>query len=152
MGIDQVKVFLYSYYNVKKTLADRLTFLISNLGIMQKDFAHRIKYTQAYVSMVLSGVKPSPGSRFIDAICREFSVNPEWLTAGKGEVFTISGLPLSSGKAEILAKFRLLPDDKQKVIEDIIDGFLQKSMADEIDDKAKKKIFYQKSSHKDNKG
>jgi transcriptional regulator with XRE-family HTH domain len=123
---------------VKKTLADRLAFLISNLGIMQKDFAHRIKYTQAYVSMVLSGAKPSPGSRFIDAICREFSVNPEWLANGKGEVFSIPGLPLSSGKAEILAKFRLLPDDKQKVIEEIIDSFLQKSMAED-DSGAKKK-------------
>jgi len=139
MGIDPVKIFLYNYHKMKKTLADRLAFLISNLGIMQKDFAHRIKYTQAYVSMVLSGVKPSPGSRFIDAICREFSVNPEWLAGGKGEVFTIPGLPLSSGKAEILAKFRLLPDDKQKVVEDIIDGFLQKSMADVTVDKAKKK-------------
>ena len=139
MGIDPVNAFLYSYYNVKKSLADRVAFLISELGIMQKDFAHRIKYTQAYISMVLSGAKPSPGARFIDAICREFSVNPEWLTNGKGEVFSIPGVPLSSGKAEILAKFRLLPDDKQKVVEDIIDGFLQKSMADKIENKTKKK-------------
>jgi len=139
MGIDLVNVIVYSYYNVKKTLADRLAFLISELGIMQKDFAHKIRYTQAYISMVISGAKPSPGRRFIDAICREFSVNPEWLTSGKGEVFSIPGVPLSSGKAEILAKFRLLPDDKQKVIEDIIDGFLQKSMADVTVDKAKKK-------------
>jgi transcriptional regulator with XRE-family HTH domain len=129
MGIDIVNVFLFIYYNVKKTLAGRLAFLISELGIMQKDFARRIKYTQAYVSMVISGAKPSPGSRFIDAICREFNVNPEWLSDGKGEVFSIPGLPLSSGKAEILAKFRLLPDDKQKVIEEKIDGFLQKSLA-----------------------
>jgi len=139
MGIDPVNAFLYSYYSVKKSLTDRVAFLISELGIMQKDFAHRIKYTQAYISMVLSGAKPSPGTRFIDAICREFSVNPDWLTNGKGEVFSIPGLPLSSGKAEILAKFRLLPDDKQQVVEDIIDGFLQKSMADSTDDKAKKK-------------
>jgi len=89
--------------------------------------------------MVISGAKPSPGRRFIEAICREFSVNPEWLTSGKGEVFSIPGLPLSSGKAEILAKFRLLPDDKQKVIEDIIDGFLQKSMAVDERNVAKKK-------------
>jgi len=139
MGIDPVIGFLYSYYNVKKTLADRIAFLISELGILQKDFANRIKYTQAYVSMVLSGAKPSPGRRFIDAICREFSVNPEWLAGGKGEIFTIPGLPLSSGKAEILAKFRLLPEDKQKVVEDIIDGFLQKSMAGDSGAKKKKK-------------
>jgi transcriptional regulator with XRE-family HTH domain len=116
---------------VKKTLAGRLAFLISNLGIMQRDFARRIQYTQAYVSMVLSGAKPSPGRRFIEAICREFGVNPEWLTNGRGEVFVIPGLPLSSGKVEILAKFRLLPYDKQQVIEEIIDGFLLKAMSGE---------------------
>jgi len=113
---------------VKKSLAGRLAFLISSLGIMQRDFARRIKYTQAYVSMVLSGTKPSPGRRFIDAVCREFSVNPEWLTSGKGEIFSIPGLPLSSEKTEILAKFRLLPEDKQRVVEEIIDGFLQKTI------------------------
>jgi len=139
MGIDPVKNFFYSYNNVKKTLADRLAFLISELGIMQRDFAHKIKYTQAYISMVLSGAKPSPGSRFIDAICREFSVNPEWITTGKGEVFSIPDLPLSSGKAEIMAKFRLLPEDKQRVVEDIIDGFLQKSMVCDNSEAMKKK-------------
>jgi transcriptional regulator with XRE-family HTH domain len=131
MGIDPVKVLFYSYRNVKKTLAGRLAFLISNLGIMQRDFARRIQYTQAYVCMVLSGAKPSPGPRFIEAICREFSVNPEWLANGKGEVFTIPGLPLSSGKAEILVKFRLLPEDRQQVVEEIIDCFLLKTMSDE---------------------
>jgi transcriptional regulator with XRE-family HTH domain len=113
---------------VKKTLADRLAFLISSLGIMQRDFARKIQYTQAYVSMVLSGTKPSPGRRFIDAVCREFSVNPEWLTGGKGEIFSIPGLPLSAEKTEILVKFRLLPEDKQRVVEEIIDGFLQKTI------------------------
>jgi transcriptional regulator with XRE-family HTH domain len=113
---------------VKKTLADRLAFLLSSLGIMQRDFARKIRYTQAYVSMVLRGAKPSPGRRFIDAVCREFSVNPEWLTGGKGKIFSIPGLPLSAEKTEILVKFRLLPEDKQRVVEEIIDGFLQKTI------------------------
>jgi transcriptional regulator with XRE-family HTH domain len=123
---------------VKKTLAERVSFLISELGIMQKDFAHRINYTQAYISLVVSGAKPITSQRFIEAICREFSVNREWLTDGKGEVFSISGLPLSADKAEIMAKLRLLPDDKQKVIEEIIDGFLLKTMTGKTDKKKKK--------------
>jgi hypothetical protein len=56
----------------------------------------------------------------------------------QGEVFTIPGLPLSSGKAEILAKFRLLPEDKQRG-EEIIDGLLQKSMAADNNGAKKKK-------------
>jgi transcriptional regulator with XRE-family HTH domain len=116
---------------VKKTLADRLTFLISDLGIKQLDFARRIKFAQSYVSMVLSGEKTTPSPRFLEAVCREFSVNPEWLKTGKGEIFTIPGLPLPVEKANILAKFQLLPPDKQQAIEDIIDAFLLKSMSDE---------------------
>jgi transcriptional regulator with XRE-family HTH domain len=116
---------------VKKTMADRLTFLISSLGIKQLDFARRIQFAQSYVSMVLSGDKTTPGHRFLDAVCREFSVNPEWLKTGKGEIYTIPGLPLSAEKARVMAKFQLLPPEKQQVIENIIDAFLLKSMSDE---------------------
>ncbi|MDR0447856.1 MAG: helix-turn-helix transcriptional regulator [Treponema sp.] len=116
---------------MEKTLAGRLAFLISNLGIKQLDFARRIQFAQSYVSMVLRGTKPSPGPRFINAVCREFSVNPEWLTNGKEPVYTLSGLPMSTGKAEILAKFKLLPKKKQQVVEDIIDAFLLKAMTGE---------------------
>ena len=104
-----------------------MAYLISSLGMKQLDFAGRIHFAQSYVSMVLSGAKASPGPRFIDAVCREFSVNPEWLRNGKGETFKVSGLPLSSEKAKILAKFQLLPPEKQKAIEDIIDAFLLKA-------------------------
>ena len=116
---------------MNKTLADRLAFLISNFGIMKREFARKIQFTPSYVSMVLSGVKPSPSPRFINAICREFSVNPEWLKTGKGEIYTIPGLPLSTEKANVLAKFQLLPPEKQQAIEDIIDAFLLKTMNDE---------------------
>ena len=116
---------------MKKTLADRLTFLISGLGIKQLDFARRIRFAQSYVSMVLSGDKTNPGPRFLEAVCREFNVNLEWLNTGKGEIYTIHGLPLSTEKAKVLAKFLLLSPEKQQVIEDIIDAFLLKTMSDE---------------------
>ena len=116
---------------MKKTLADRLAFLISSLGIKQLDFARRIRFAQSYVSMVLSGDKTNPGPRFLEAVCREFSVNSEWLNTGKGEIYAIPGLPLPTEKANVLAKFQLLPPEKQKAIEDIIDAFLLKTMSDE---------------------
>ena len=116
---------------MKKTLADRLAFLISDLGIKQLDFAQKIQFAQSYVSMVLSGAKTSPGPRFIDAVCREFSVNPDWLKNGKDPVYIIPDVPLSAEKAKILIKFQLLPPEKQQAIEDIIDAFLLKSMTDD---------------------
>jgi transcriptional regulator with XRE-family HTH domain len=114
-----------------KTLASRLEFLISNLGIKQLDFAQRIHFTQSYVSMVLSGVKTSPSSRFFDAVCREFNVNLEWIKNGKGDTYTIPGLPLQSEDAELLAKFHLLPPSEQKIVEEIINAFLLKTMSAE---------------------
>jgi len=113
---------------MKKTLGGRLDFLLSNLGIKQLDFARRIHFTQSYVSMVLSGVKTSPSPRFFDAICREFSVNPEWLANGKGDVYFIPGQSLRTEDAELLAKYRLLPSGEQRIIEEIINAFLLKSM------------------------
>ena len=123
---------------MKKTLGGRLDFLISNLGIKQMDFAQRIHFTQSYVSMVLTGVKTSPSVRFLDAICREFNVNPEWLKNGKGDVYAIPGQSLQSDDAELMAKFRLLPSGEQQVIEEIINAFLLKSMTGEDGKKSKK--------------
>ena len=116
--------------NVKKSLADRLDSLISDLGIKQQDFARRIEFAGSYVSMVLSGAKTRPGPRFINAVCREFSVNPEWLVHGKEPVFSIPGVPLPPEKAEVLAKFLLLPDGRQRAVEDMIDALLLKTMTE----------------------
>jgi len=129
--IDYPVLLNYIKYLMKKTLAGRLEFLISNLGIKQLDFARRIHFTQSYISMVLTGAKTSPSSRFFDAICREFNVNPEWLAKGKGDVYTIPGQSLPTEDAELLAKYRLLPSGEQQIIEEIINAFLMKTMAGE---------------------
>ncbi|MDR0495840.1 MAG: helix-turn-helix domain-containing protein, partial [Treponema sp.] len=100
---------------MKKTLADRLAFLISSLGIRKPDFARRIQYTHAYLLMVLSGAKPEPGHRFINAVCHEFGVNPEWLLNGKEPVFSVPGLPLPPEWTDTVAKFLMLSNERQKV-------------------------------------
>jgi len=124
---------------MSKTLASRLEFLISNLGIKQLDFAQRIHFTQSYVSMVLSGTKTSPSPRFLDAVCREFNVNPEWLKSGKGDTYTIPGLPMQPEDAELLAKYHLLPLSEKKIVEEIINAFLFKTMTSETGNGTKKK-------------
>jgi len=115
---------------VNKTLADRLAFLISTLGVKNTDFARRIQYTHSYVCMVLSGATADPGHRFINAVCREFSVNPEWLVNGKEPIFSIPCLPFQPVRADALAKFLSLSDERQKAVEDIINAFLHEDMAE----------------------
>jgi len=127
---------------MKKVLANRLVLLISHLGIKKIDFAQRINFSQSYTSMVLNGIKTNPSSRFYDAVCREFSINPEWLKSGKGEMFAIPGLSASSIDAEILAKLRLLPSSEQKMIEGVINTLLMKTMTEQEE----------KTSHRGHKG
>jgi len=103
-----------------------MELLISNLRITRKDFAEKINFSQSYVTMVTNGTKPAPSKRFLDAVCRVFCVNPEWLTEGKGDMFAPQGLSASSLKTEILVKLDLLPLKEQKAVEDIIDAFLSK--------------------------
>ena len=76
--------------------------------------------------MVLSGAMPKPGRRFVNAICREFNVNPEWLINGTEPVFSMPELPLPPERAEVLAKYLMLSNEKQKMIEEMIDAFLLK--------------------------
>jgi len=120
-------------------LADRLTLLISHLGIKKIDFSRKIHFSQSYTSMVLGGIKTNPSGRFYEAVCREFSVNPEWLKNGKGEMFTIPGLAASSIDAEILAKLRLLPPSEQQMIEGVINTLLMKAMTEQESKKKKVK-------------
>ena len=114
---------------MKDTLAGRLAFLISKLGLTQQEFARRIQYTQAYISTVLNGVKTKPGHRFITAVCREFNVNPDWLGGGKEPMFSIPGVPLPPERAELLARIFMLPDDKQAIIRDIVDAYWAKAVS-----------------------
>jgi len=114
------------FRSVRKSLTDRMELLISNLRITRKDFAEKINFSQSYVTMVTNGTKPAPSKRFLDAVCREFSVNPEWLTDGKGDMFAPQGLEASPLKTEILVKLNLLPPQEQKTVEDIIDAFLSR--------------------------
>lgn len=65
---------------------ERVKWLRANLGLTQTDFGSRINISQNYVWMIEKGERV-PGDRTIKDICREFSVNEEWLRSGIGEPF-----------------------------------------------------------------
>jgi len=109
-------------------LADRLDYLLSSLNINQREFAERAGFTQSYISLILNGSKKTPSARFFNAVSREFSVNPEWLNSGTGEVFAVPGLSLSSSDAEIVARYKLLPPEDQSIVDEIINALLLKTM------------------------
>ena len=119
--------FFYSICNVESTLSQRIEILFTELGINQMDFARITGFGQSYISQILSGSKTNPRPGFYAIVNREFNVNPEWLKNGKGEVFTLPGGAVDVD-ADILAKYRRLPKTERRLIEDMINALLAKSM------------------------
>jgi transcriptional regulator with XRE-family HTH domain len=115
---------------VKSTLPQRLERLFADLGVNQMNFARRTGYEQPYISQILNGIKPSPSERFYKIVSREFNVNPEWIKTGKGKIYTMPGGIGGDETDEVFAKFYLLPKSEQRLIEDMINALLVKSMSD----------------------
>lgn len=67
-------------------LNNRIKQLRKALSLTQQQFANRLGIKRNTVATYEVG-KSNPSDAAINLICREFSVNEEWLRAGKGEMF-----------------------------------------------------------------
>lgn len=67
----------------KMTINERISELIDELNIKQKDFAYKIKLKPNTLSMIRSG-KRAVTDRVISDICREFNISEVWLREGLG--------------------------------------------------------------------
>lgn len=57
------------------------------LGLSQDEFGRRLGVTRGAITNIeLHKVEPKP--LFVDLVCREFSVNKDWLETGVGEMFS----------------------------------------------------------------
>ena len=92
------------------------------------EFSQRTGFGQSYISQILNGSKTNPSSHFFKIVCREFNISHEWLKNGKGGVYSLPSGADNTEDAEILAKFRLLPEQERRIIEDMINALLVKSM------------------------
>jgi transcriptional regulator with XRE-family HTH domain len=117
---------------MKSTLPQRLERIFTDLGVNQIDLARRTGFGQSYISQILAGYKSNPSERFYLTVSREFNVNPEWLKTGKGDVYFIPDGNGQNIDAEILAKYRLLPLQEQRIIEDMINALLVKQSSENM--------------------
>lgn len=73
---------------------DRITIIRKELALHDDvDFANAIKYSQGYISEILSGKKPVPktmGQRLEDNL----NINRRWFETGSGEMFAQTGIKL----------------------------------------------------------
>ncbi|MBQ9942038.1 MAG: helix-turn-helix transcriptional regulator [Christensenellaceae bacterium] len=111
-------------------LADRLAHLINKLGIKKGEFAGHIGFSQAYISMLLSGKKNNPSSRFVDAVCHKFHIDPQWLLYGEGEMFSAPAADLSASDLSLLQKYRTLPLSEQQLVDQLMDAMILKNYSE----------------------
>lgn len=93
---------------------ERIKELRKTLGLSQEAFAERLGIKGSAVSLVECG-RRNVTTQNINAICREFGVNEEWLRTGSGDMFEemsraekaaqIVGAALGSGDEFILNTF-----------------------------------------------
>lgn len=89
-------------------IGERISALISELGIKRVQFANSINVDQSYISQLTAG-KRTPSDRTISDICREFRVSEVWLRTGEGEMFLRQ--TESEQLAEITTRMELDQDD-----------------------------------------
>ena len=101
-------------------MKDRVKELRKMKGLNQKEFGAKIGLSQRAVSEIETGMN-SLTERNFDAICKAFSVNPEWLRHGVGEIFMeahesllqsiIEEFELTDGEVVLLKTFLELPSE-----------------------------------------
>ena len=69
-----------------ETIAERISWIISDKGYTKTAFAKKINVSQPFISQVVTGTA-SPSDRTIADICREFDVNEDWLRTGQGDPY-----------------------------------------------------------------
>lgn len=81
-----------------ETIAERISWLISDKGYTKTAFAKKINVSQPFISQVVTGAA-SPSDRTIADICREYDVNEDWLRTGQGDPY------IQLSRDEALAQF-----------------------------------------------
>lgn len=107
-------------------LQERLKLLIDTLGIKKRDFAERIHFSQAYISMILNGSKTNPSDLFFDSVQREFRISVSWLKDGEGEMFLVDEARFSPIERNLIFKYNSLPLSKRKIVDEVLDALLFK--------------------------
>jgi transcriptional regulator with XRE-family HTH domain len=117
----------------------RIKLVRKNAGLTQQAFADKIGVKQNTVALYESG-QCGVSDTALKMICREFSVDEQWLRTGEGDMYipvedetaavVASLLDESSPTYDLILKFardyQRLDDKSRKVIDDFIDGLLDK--------------------------
>lgn len=105
------------------TLQSRLNMVLKILNINQVQFSLEIGYSASYISKLISR-GGHPRNHFYKAIEKAYNINAGWLKTGKGDMFITDGNGLSPKANLLIKKYYELSPNKQKIIDDILEAFL----------------------------
>lgn len=77
---------------------ERIKEIRKSLGMTQSTFASKIGLSRNYIAQLEIGTRIPP-DRTISDICREFSINEQWLRTGEGDML----LPVEDETAAVVA-------------------------------------------------
>lgn len=83
-------------------MINRIVQIREHEKLNQEKFAERIGLSRNFINQVENG-KKNFSDRTIADICREFSINEEWLRTGKGEMYQLVEDRLSAHVADIVS-------------------------------------------------
>jgi transcriptional regulator with XRE-family HTH domain len=69
-----------------KTIYERISKVVYDSGLMQQDFARSIGVTSRTLFTYIQG-KSKVSSEALEAICRNYKINANWLLLGDGEMY-----------------------------------------------------------------
>lgn len=125
-------------------MKDRLKAIRNALKLSQQEFADRIGLNRNTLAGYEIG-KSVPMDPIILSICREFSINEDWLRTGEGEMFSsslydeldkvVEKYHLNEKASEMIRKFVELPPDEIEIIykymENVVNAILEKQVQEE---------------------
>lgn len=120
---------------------ERIKELRKALGLTLEKFGERLGVSRAALSNIENGNR-SVTDQMFKSVCREFSVNEEWLRTGEGDMFQIPDDEDAALVSEVLENpdvkfyqmmlnmvrtYKQLSPESKKVVEDFIDQLLENS-------------------------
>lgn len=108
---------------------NRIRDIRLKLGMNQSEFSSRIGIGQAALSAIEKGIR-NITERTIKDICREFTVNEDWLRSGEGEMFEEL-----TEQQKIMKYTAMLLKDTDFIVADAIKNFI--ITYEQLDDSSK---------------
>lgn len=118
--------------DVMDAVRGRLQLFLDKKGLSKRNLSLRIGKNENYISQYMCGHIDKPTDYLYQYLESYYLVNLEWLFDGKGEMFLQNGGSGWAGsyQGRLFRKVVALPEDQQKVVEQIVDAFTFKNQAE----------------------